>query len=105
GVALALFVKRVGSAALPGSYAAVAAANLVFIGTYAAFADRLGGPRTFALILGPTAAVFAAGWAAVRFAGGGDGWLTALFVTREVAFTLVLMHFGTYLQDYFTRDE
>ena len=23
----------------------------------------------------------------------------------EIAFTLVLMHFGTYLQDYFTRDE
>src|SRR2546421_237459 len=28
-----------------------------------------------------------------------------LFVTREIAFTLVLMHFGTYLQDYFTRSE
>src|SRR4051794_40446706 len=105
GVSLALFVKRVGAAALPGSYAVVAAANLLFIGAYVAFADRLGGPRAFALILGPTAAVFAAVWVMVRFAGGREDWFTVLFVAREVAFTLVLMHFGTYLQDYFTRDE
>src|SRR5262249_26468309 len=36
---------------------------------------------------------------------GGPAWYGAMFVTREIAFTLLLMHFGTYLQDYFTRDE
>src|SRR5207248_4629268 len=49
GVALALFVDRVGAAALPYSYAAIAAANLLLIGGYVLLADRLGGPRTFAL--------------------------------------------------------
>ncbi len=28
-----------------------------------------------------------------------------LFVTREIALTMVLMHFGTFLQDYFLRSE
>src|SRR5688572_28380519 len=64
GVSLALFVKRVGADALPACYAAVAAANLLFIGLYVLHADRLGGTRAFALILAPTAAVFAASWAA-----------------------------------------
>jgi len=105
GVALALFVDRVGAAALPSAYAAIAAANLLLIGGYVLLADRLGGPRTFALILAPAAAAVAAGWVALRWADGGTAWYAVLFVTREVAFTLVLMHFGTYLQGYFTRDE
>ena len=105
GTALALFVDRLGAAALPTAYAGVAAANLAFIGGYVWLADRVGWPRTFALILGPAALVFIAAWGAIRWGDGGDGWFAALFVTREVALTLVLMHFGTYLQGYFTRDE
>src|SRR5436190_23658528 len=61
GVSLALFVKRVGAAALPASYAVVAAANLLFIGGYVLLADPLRGPRAFALILLPPAAGVAAG--------------------------------------------
>src|SRR3954462_7913352 len=80
GVTLALFVKRVGAAALPASYAGVAAANLLFVGGYVFLADRLSGSRTFALILGPTAALFTAGWVAVRWAEGGGGWFAALYV-------------------------
>lgn len=105
GVALALFVERVGAAALPVTYAAIAAANVVLIGGYVLLADRLGGTRTFALILAPASVTFATVWAVLRWADGGSAWYTVLFVTREVAFTLVLLHFGTYLQGYFTRDE
>src|SRR5262249_52592272 len=105
GLSLALFVKQAGAAQLPRSYALTAAANLVLIGGYVLVAERLGGARMFLLILTATAAVYAPAWVALRWRGGGAGWLAALFVTREIAFTLVLMHFGTYLQDYFTRAE
>jgi hypothetical protein len=105
GLSQALFVKRVGVGSLPLYYAVTAAANLVLIGGYVLVAERAGGLRMFQLILGVTAAVYAASWLALRWLGGGPGWYGALFVAREIGFTLVLMHFGTYLQDYFTRDQ
>src|SRR5439155_8676196 len=49
--------------------------------------------------------VFTAAWLVLRGGDGPPAWYGALLVTREVAFTLVLMHFGTYLQDYFSRDQ
>lgn len=104
-VTLSLFLERVGPAALPFSYALVAVLNLVLIGGYVWFAERLGGAKTFALILGPLALTFAGSWVAIRWSANADEWFTVLFVAREVAFTLILLHFGTYLQDYFTRDE
>ena len=105
GATLALFVARVGAEALPVAYAGVAAVNLLFIGGYVRFAERLGGARMFAFILGPVAALFATAWVALRWIDGAEGWYAVLFVAREVALTLLLMHFGTYLQGHFTRDE
>src|SRR6266545_2900442 len=105
GVSLALFVKRVGADRLPLYYAITAIANVVLIGGYVWVAERVGGQRMFQAILGGTVAVYATAWAALRWLDGGPAWYGALFVTREIAFTLVLMHFGTYLQDYFSREE
>src|SRR4051794_38670943 len=67
GLSVALFVKRVGADALPLSYAFTAAANLVFILGYVFLAERIGGARTFAVILGIAAGVYGATWIAVRF--------------------------------------
>jgi AAA family ATP:ADP antiporter len=105
GLTLTLFVKRAGAHDLPLAYGGIAVANLLLIGLYVVFADRAGSARVFYLILGATAGVYLLAWTAVRFLNGGEGWFGAMFVGREIAFTLVLMHFGTFIQDYFTRDE
>src|SRR5205085_7573836 len=105
GLSLALFVERVGAKSLPLYFAFTAAANLVLIGGYVLVAERLGGLRAFQMILLGAVAVFAAAWAPCRWFDGGAAWYGTLFVTREIAFTLLLMHFGTYLQDYSTRDQ
>jgi ATP/ADP translocase len=48
--------------------------------------------------------MFLAAWL-VYSRWGGAAPLGTLFVTREIALTMVLMHFGTFLQDYFLRSE
>ncbi|MBY0228706.1 MAG: hypothetical protein K2W96_05435, partial [Gemmataceae bacterium] len=104
GVALALFVERSGAESLPGAYGLVALANLLLIAGYMGTAERLGGLRMFQAIVGGAALAFGLCWAA-RELGGGTWWFTVPFVAREIAFTLLLLHFGTFLQSYFTRDE
>ena len=105
GVSLTLFVKEVGAAQLPFYYGITATANVLLVGGYVLAAERLGGLRTFQLILGGSALSYAAVWFAVRFLDAGAWCYGVLFVVREIGYTLVLMHFGTYLQDYFSRDE
>jgi ATP/ADP translocase len=105
GVSLALFVQDVGAGALPSYYAVTAMANVVLIGGYVLVAERLGSLRTFQIILGVCAAIYATVWWAIRFLGPNGWYYGVLFVVREVGYTLVLLHFGTWLQDFFKRDE
>lgn len=64
-------------------------------------AERAGSLHVFEGVL----VVYFAAWLISTRLEGRSYWYGAPCVTREVAFTLVLMHFGTYLQKYFTRDE
>src|SRR5438876_910869 len=105
GLALAMFVREVGPAELPAAYATIAGLNLFIMAGYILGAERLGSERTFHLILGGSGIAFALAWLVLQTLGGGPVWVGLMFVSREVAFTLVLMHFGTFLQDYFTRAE
>ncbi len=105
GLSLAMFVETLGHEALPKYYGVTAAVNLVLIAAYVLVAERVGSLRVFEAILGAVLVVYFAAWLILTRLEGQPYWYGALFVTREVAFTLVLMHFGTYLQKYFTRDE
>jgi ATP/ADP translocase len=105
GLSLALFVETLGANALPWYYGVTAGVNVVLIGVYVLVAERVGSLRMFEAILGAVLAVYFAAWLVLSHYEGASQWYGALFVAREVAFTLVLMHFGTYLQHYFTRDE
>jgi len=104
GASLTLFLRHVGPAQLPAAYCLIALLNLGLIGWYVMRAEETGSGRVFATILLASVLAFLLGWAALKL-GGGSGWYGLFFVCREVSFTLILMHFGTYLQDYFTRDE
>ena len=105
GLSLALFVETLGHAELPRYYGITAGVNLVLIAAYVLVAERVGSLRVFEAILGAVLAVYLAAWLVLTRFEGAPRWYGALFVAREVAFTLVLMHFGTYLQKYFSRDE
>lgn len=104
GVAVSLFASRIGADRLPLWYSTTAVLSLVMIGIYLTQATRHSGGRVFGWILGAISVLFAAAWIAYQMLGGTIP-LGTLFVTREVALTMVLMHFGTFLQDYFLRSE
>jgi ATP/ADP translocase len=105
GLAFALFVQRVGAAGLPTVYGIVAAANFAAMALYLWLAESLGSTRTFVALLCGTALVFGVAWIFLHSAGSHLAWYYLLYVARDLTFTLMLMHFGTFLQDYFTRNE
>lgn len=104
GFSLALFIQRVGAGRLPAAYAAIAVLNLAAVAIYLA-AGRAGAERVFYYVIGFDVLVYTAGWAVVRFTGLDALGYAAFFIAREIYLTLVMLHFGTYLQDYFAREQ
>lgn len=104
GVAVSLFASRIGADSLPLWYAATAVLSLVLISLYLTQATRRSGDQMFGWILAVISLLFLGAWWVHRQRGGLVP-LGTLFVTREIALTMVLMHFGTFLQDYFLRSE
>jgi len=105
GLSLALFVSRVGATHLPLFQGLSAACVMVFVGGYLCLADRCGTGRVLVGILGGPLVSVAVIWAGLSTGVLDECALGALFLTRELAFALVLLHFGAFLQDYFTRAE
>ncbi len=103
-IAVTLLASRIGASALPQWYSLTAIANLVLIGAYLTRAARTDSGLVFGWILGTVATLWMLAWAAAQLHDGIIP-LGMLFVTREVALTMILMHFGTFLQDYFVRNE
>lgn len=104
GVAVSLFASRIGADRLPGWYSITAVLSLVLITAYLTQATRHSGGRVFGWILAAIGVMLMTAWGVYRWRGG-TAPLGMLFVTREIALTMVLMHFGTFLQDYFLRNE
>lgn len=104
GVAVALFVSRLGAEHLPKWYAVTAFLSLGILSVYLTFVRRFGSAALFHAILGFLVAGFFLAWITCLL-GGGALAFGGLFVLRELAMTLILMHFGTFLQEYFVRLE
>lgn len=105
GLSLALFVQKVGADRLPACYALTAVLNLFGIAAYLWWIRRVGSVRIFQAILLGSLTLHLGIWIIDRFWGPGESWYALLFVGREMSFTLVLMHFGTYLLDFFSREQ
>src|SRR5436309_3238629 len=105
GLSLTMYVKHVGGRSLPQAYGAVAVANIAVIAIYIAWAERFRAASVFCAILLGIIVAFGAAWLGLHAVAAGTPWYSLLFVCREIAFVLMLMHFGTFLQDYFTREE
>src|SRR5262249_1320495 len=105
GLAMPLFVRGVGADDLPAAYALTTVIIIGVMPFYVMCAERLGSLRTFYWILGGTAAVFGVGWLGIAQYGEGTFFCGLLFAARETGFVLMLLHYGTFLLDYFSRDE
>lgn len=105
GLSLAMFVARVGADRLPRFQALAAVCVMLSIGWYLRTADRAGGDRVFTGILAGPMLLFLLVWVGLGCGVFEERLLGILFLGRELAFALVLLHFGAYLQDYFTQAE
>jgi hypothetical protein len=101
GLALALFVTRAGAAWLPAAQTVAAVLVLLGVATSTAWADRTDISAVFTVILLVPAVVLLGAGTGLAAHGLQLGWLAAVFVCREVTMTLVLLHFGNFLRDFF----
>ncbi len=106
GIAITLYVSRVGADALPRCYTLTALLSMVAVAIYTRYAVRVAADRIFRIILFGCAVTYTIGWIALTL-GTGYGPIVpaALFAARELGSVLILVHFGTYLQGGFRRDE
>ncbi|MEX1041246.1 MAG: hypothetical protein WDZ51_11475 [Pirellulaceae bacterium] len=104
-LSLTLFVQNVGTRLLPHCYAISSAFVLIGVTWYLRSASKYPSQWVFWLIMIVPLCLFMAVWVIVTLLGGHHLWYGLLFIGREIAFALVVLHFGTYLQDYFTRAE
>lgn len=103
GLALSMFVQDVGARHLPTVYAFIAVLNAAFVGWYFFHGHALNSVLVFNIFIGSTLAMFLTAWAFVRFAEPSVFSYGLLYVSREVSSVLLIMHFGTYVQEYFPR--
>jgi ATP/ADP translocase len=105
GLSLALFIVRVGTDQMPRFQALSAVCVMLSVCCYLRAAGRLDGVDVFTRILALPLLLFVLIWAALCLNILDDRALGLLFLVREVTFTVVLLHFGAYLQDHFTQAE
>ena len=105
GLSLTLFVTRVGADQLPKYFAMSAACVVLAMAWYLRRAERCSESSMFLGILTGPLVLFLAIWIGLQTQLLSAQQLGLLFVGREVASALVLLHFGAYLQDFFTRSE
>jgi ATP:ADP antiporter, AAA family len=106
GMSLSLFVHKVGVHQLPLYYGITAVCNLLLIWVYIQNVGRISNYDYFKYILYFSVISFLAAWLKISWGSGGNvESYGAFFIFRELSFTLVIMHFGTFLQDFFKRQE
>jgi hypothetical protein len=106
GVAVSLFIKRVGAESLPQYFGVIAVANLIAVGLYVLFAERFSSVRVFVgLAAGLSLSCLGAWWCLGDEGSGGRAFYGSLYAAREVFQALFLLHFGTFLQRFFTRKQ
>lgn len=105
GLSLALFVQDVGARYLPIAFAIIAVLNFAVVAWYFFTANTAKSTTVFYLIIGSSLVLFLLSWASVLFLDLSIFSYGLLYVTRELSSTMILLHFGTYLQDYFNREQ
>ncbi len=105
GLSLTLFVSKAGAAYLPAAQTVASLCVLAATTLYSRWAVRIPAAVIFLGLLPGLSLTYLTLWSLLSLGHLHLGWLALLLVTREVAFALILLHFGAFLLDYFTREE
>ncbi len=105
GLSLALFLKQVGTARLPLVYSVAAAGVFLAVAAYMVSAERFDTGTVFAAIILVPAIALVVALTALASGGSRLEWLGAVFICREVGMTMVLLHFGNFLRDFFPQSD
>lgn len=105
GVAVSLFVKRVGAESLPQYFGVIALGNLAAVGLYVLFAERFSSVRVFVGLAAGLSLSCLGVWWILGSTEEGTAPYGLLYALREVFQALFLLHFATFLQRFFTRDQ
>src|SRR5690606_2043453 len=105
GLSLTLLIKQAGPEQLPRIQGLAAVATLAATFLYLCRANAAPSATVFQWILAGPLLLFGLLWVAIHGMQVDSEWLGGLLIGRELAFALVLLHFGTYLQDFFAREE
>ena len=105
GVAISMFVKRVGAEELPQYFGVIAIANLVAVGLYVPFAERFSSVRVFVGLAAGLSLSCLGAWWCLTDESASTAFYGSLYAAREVFQALFLLHFGTFLQRFFSRKQ
>ncbi|MCA9842417.1 MAG: hypothetical protein KC475_09870 [Cyanobacteria bacterium HKST-UBA03] len=101
-----LFVKKVGVAALPRYYGYIAMINLAAMMLYWWVLDRVSSRSIFITIVSFLVILTFGSWLSCRvMANACTTVYGVLFIGREVASSMILLHFGNFLQQYLSKAE
>jgi ATP/ADP translocase len=108
-VSTSLFVQRAGSHNLPWAYGVTALLNVLAVGGYMWVVPRVTSRGLLRGLILLSALLFLGAWGVIhqsaQHPGGANPlWVYGtLFACRELSFTLLLTHFGNFLQEYFSK--
>ena len=105
GMSITLFVKRVGADQLPNYYWITALLNFALIVVYMALAGVWSNAKLFHWIVFGSIFSFLVAWITVMLFPIDVRAFGLFFISRELSFTLVTMHLGNFVQDYFSRSD
>ncbi|MBY0449783.1 MAG: hypothetical protein K2X01_04070 [Cyanobacteria bacterium] len=105
GMSITLFVKRVGADQLPNYYWITALLNFALMLIYMALAGVWSNAKLFHWIVFGSVFSFLVAWITVMLYPNDVRAFGLFFISRELSFTLVTMHLGNFVQDYFSRSD
>ena len=99
----ALFLNRIGTAALPPAFVLEASLRLLATVLYFFLLRR----RSYARVMVVTTVIYGLtlGFLLTMLQSGASGQLTIFFALEQVAFKLLMLHWGVYVVDFFTVGE
>jgi ATP/ADP translocase len=104
-ISLSLFINRVGAQELPAYFGITSISIFLMMVLYLFMVEKQSNIKLFKYILIGSISLYFIGWFIYEYMGGGL-WCFGLFlINKEVSYTIVIVHFGNFILDYFSRDQ
>lgn len=105
GLSISLFVKQLGAAQLPFYYIITAVFNFFIVSLYFLIVDKISNLAIFKVVLVVAVMCYLFAWCLAYYYTGSTLVYGVLLISREVTHAIIIVHFGNFIMDYFTRSE